>query len=81
MCIRNTPLTYNMFMVIIETSVFTRSIRELMDDDNYRVLQESLIQKPDMGDLIPGSAGLRKVRWKIEGKKVNVAVYVLSITG
>jgi hypothetical protein len=55
-------------MVIIETSVFTRLIKELMDDDSYAELQESLVRKPDMGNLIPGSSGLRKVRWKIERK-------------
>jgi hypothetical protein len=55
-------------MIIIETSVFTRLITELMDDDSYRALQAALIEKPDRGDLIPGSGGLRKVRWKIEGK-------------
>ncbi len=55
-------------MVIIETSVFTRLIRELIDDDNYQELQISLVQNPDIGDLIPGSGGLRKVRWKTTGK-------------
>lgn len=61
-------MAYNDRMVIIETSVFTRLIKELMDDDSYGELQEALVQKPDVGDLIPGSGGLRKVRWKIEGK-------------
>ncbi len=55
-------------MVIIETSVFTRLIRELMEDEDYRELQVSLVQNPDKGDLIPGSGGLRKVRWKTTGK-------------
>jgi len=31
-------------------------------------LQEALIQRPEKGDLIPGSGGLRKVRWKLEGQ-------------
>lgn len=55
-------------MVIIETSVFTRLIQELLDDDSYNELQKVLIQKPDTGDLIPGSGGLRKIRWKSDGK-------------
>jgi len=54
-------------MVIIETSIFTRLIKELMDDNSYRDFQELLVQQPDAGDLIPGSGGLRKIRWKIEG--------------
>jgi hypothetical protein len=54
--------------VIIETSIFTRLIRELMDDEDYRELQLSMVQNPDKGDLIPGSGGLRKIRWKTAGK-------------
>ncbi len=51
-------------MVIVETQVFTRLITELLDDDEYKELQEALVNRPDLGDLIKGSGGLRKVRWK-----------------
>ena len=54
-------------MVIIETSVFTRCVKELLDDDQYAELQAALVVRPDAGDLIPGSHGLRKLRWKIDG--------------
>ena len=73
----HTSLAYNARMVIIETTVFTRLIRELMDDDNYRELQETLVQQPDAGDLIPGSGGLRKVRWKLEGKGKRGGVRII----
>lgn len=73
----DTPLAYNRSMIIIETSVFTRLITELMDDDSYRALQAALIEKPDRGDLIPGSGGLRKVRWKIEGKGKRGGVRII----
>ena len=55
-------------MIIIETSVFTRLIKELMSDEEYRELQEALVNQPDIGDLIQGSGGLRKVRWKLQGR-------------
>ena len=55
-------------MIIIETSVFTRRIKELMSDDEYKELQEALVNRPDMGAIIQGAGGLRKVRWKLEGK-------------
>ncbi len=64
----STSLAYNHGMVIIETTIFTRLIKELMDDDSYGELQEVLIQKPDSGDLMTDGGGIRKVRWKIEGK-------------
>lgn len=54
-------------MVIVETSVFTRLIRELMSDDEYRLLQEALIIRPDSGDLIKGGGGIRKWRWQADG--------------
>jgi hypothetical protein len=51
-------------MIIVETRIFTRLITELLDDDEYKELQEALVNRPDLGDLIKGSGGLRKVRWK-----------------
>ena len=55
-------------MVIVETSIFTRIIQELLNDENYAEFQITLSQRLDMGDLIPGSGGLRKVRWRISSK-------------
>ena len=54
-------------MVIVETPIFTRLIQELMSDDEYKELQEALVSRPNMGDLIKGSGGLRKVRWNLPG--------------
>jgi hypothetical protein len=43
-------------MVIVETPVFTRLIKQLMSDDEYKDLQEALVNRPDMGGgLIKGS--------------------------
>lgn len=54
-------------MVIIETTIFTSLINDLMSDDEYRELQEALLNRPNIGALITGGGGLRKVRWKLEG--------------
>lgn len=64
-------------MVIIETRVFTRLIGELLSDDQYRKLQEALVNRPDMGDLIKDSGGLRKVRWQLEGTGKSGGVRVI----
>ncbi|MCD9460221.1 type II toxin-antitoxin system RelE/ParE family toxin [Marinibactrum halimedae] len=48
--------------------MFTRRIKELMNDDEYKALQEALVNRPSMGTIIQGTGGLRKVRWKLEGK-------------
>ena len=54
-------------MVIVETSIFTRRVKELLSDDEYRELQSELVQQPDRGVLIQDSGGLRKVRWAARG--------------
>jgi mRNA-degrading endonuclease RelE of RelBE toxin-antitoxin system len=55
-------------MVFYETSIFTSRILELLSDESYRELQNALIANPEAGDLIPGSNGLRKIRWKGSGR-------------
>jgi hypothetical protein len=64
-------------MVIIETSVFTRQVQTLLTDDEYRRLQIVLVIRPDVGDLIPGSGGLRKMRWGIQGRGKRGGVRVI----
>jgi hypothetical protein len=50
-------------MRFVETPVFTRTITGLIDDEAYRHLQIALMLRPEQGRVIPGSGGLRKVRW------------------
>ena len=54
-------------MIFIETSIFTKEIQRLMSDDNYRMLQAAVMLRPDAGNLIKGSGGLRKIRWNLPG--------------
>ena len=64
-------------MVIIETRIFTRRIKELLSDDEYRALQETLVNRPGMGDIVQGTGGLRKVRWKQDGHGKSGGVRVI----
>lgn len=50
-------------VVFVETPVFTRQIRSLIDDDEYAGLQSLLGSNPNYGELIQGTGGLRKIRW------------------
>jgi hypothetical protein len=42
-------------------------ITSLLNDDEYRQLQTDLTADPKLGDLIPGTGGLRKVRIALPG--------------
>ena len=54
-------------MLFIETPIFTQLVTELISDDEYRKLQLALVLRPEAGKIIPGSGGLRKIRWKSGG--------------
>ena len=43
-------------------------VQEYLSDDEYAVLQQSLIVNPEAGDVIPGSGGVRKLRWGVAGR-------------
>lgn len=49
-------------MEFIETSIFTRQIKQIATDDELKELQRELIESPDKGDLIQKTGGLRKIR-------------------
>jgi len=55
-------------VIFIETPIFTRLVQDLLSDDEYRELQIALIVQPDLGPVIQGSGGLRKVRWALPGR-------------
>ena len=49
-------------MEFVETSIFTQRIVKLLTDEAYRDLQAVLAENPKAGEVIPGAAGLRKIR-------------------
>lgn len=64
-------------LVFIETSVFTRQIIELLDDDEYQALQTELMINPAKGDLIKEGGGIRKVRCAAKGKGKSGGIRVI----
>lgn len=54
-------------MEIIETPVFSKKINNVLSDDEYKDLQWALVVNPQAGPVIPGSGGLRKLRWAVPG--------------
>jgi len=55
-------------MIFVESPIFTEDVKELLDDEQYGELQWHLTFNPVAGDLIPGTGGLRKIRWRTQGR-------------
>lgn len=55
-------------MELIETPIFTKKIKDIFSDDDYREMQWLLAINPEVGTVIPGGGGLRKLRWGVSGK-------------
>src|SRR5262245_27697808 len=45
-----------------------RVLDQYLDDDEYSALQAYLNSKPEVGVVVPGSGGVRKLRWRAEGR-------------
>ena len=52
----------------VETKLFTRLVQEYLSDDEYSRLQLALAADPEVGSVIPGSGGVRKMRWSVAGR-------------
>lgn len=50
-------------MEFIEAPPFTRLVSDYLADDEYGELQNRLGANPNLGELIPGTGGFRKLRW------------------
>lgn len=63
-------------MKFFETVIFTKQITALLPDTEYKELQKALCLNPSAGDVIIGSGGLRKIRWRTEsrGKRGGIRV-------
>lgn len=55
-------------MEFIETSYYTKYITSLLSDEEYKELQNHLVEHPKSGKVIKGSGGLRKLRWDCKNK-------------
>jgi len=52
----------------IETKLFTRLVQGLLSDDELAEMQSHLIESPEAGSVVPGSGGVRKLRWAMRGR-------------
>ena len=55
-------------MVFVELTPFVAFRTAWWSDEDLCRLQNFLVATPDAGDVIPGSSGLRKLRWSAQGR-------------
>lgn len=70
-------MAYIVKMEFIETPIFTRMVTDLLSEDEYRELQNVLVEFPERGDLIRGGGGIRKLRHAAQGRGKSGGVRVI----
>jgi hypothetical protein len=55
-------------ITVVETDEFLAATKKPMDGAERTELVAYLAWNPMAGDLIPGSGGVRKIRWGLEGR-------------
>lgn len=64
-------------MEFIETTGFSNIRENYFDDSQFHMLQLYLMDRPDAGDIIKGSGGVRKLRWGLPGQGKRGGVRVI----
>jgi hypothetical protein len=55
-------------ITVAETDEFLAATKKLMDDEERAELVLYLAYNPTAGDVVPGTGGVRKLRWGLEGR-------------
>jgi hypothetical protein len=61
----------------VESKLFSRLVGDYLTDDEYARLQGALIESPESGALVPGSGGVRKLRWAQPGRGKRGGIRVI----
>jgi len=55
-------------VTVVETPEFLSAASRILRDDERMALVNYLAGHPTAGDLIPGTGGVRKLRWALQGR-------------
>lgn len=55
-------------IAIVELSSFSKKAAKILEKEETEALRAYLLQYPDKGDVIPGTGGIRKLRWAASGR-------------
>ncbi len=65
------------WITVVELESFIDVVSSLLTDEERSELISFLANSPEWGDLIPGTSGLRKIRWGAKGKGKRGGVRVI----
>ena len=67
-------------ITVIESPIFTKLWPDYWSEDERGEFSAWIAQHPEAGDVVPGSGGIRKVRWlrKGQGKRGGVRIIYFS---
>ena len=61
-----TSVAYNRRMIFVETPIYTKEILKLLPSDaDHRAIQLALLFRPESGEILRHTGGLRKLRWNL----------------
>jgi len=63
---------------VVETPEFQRRVRDLLADEERRALIDHLAAAPDAGDVMPGTGGARKLRWRAKDRGKSGGIRVIT---
>ncbi len=66
-----------MNFTFIELPGFSKHRERLLDDDSFRDMQEKLIENPELGEVISGTGGFRKMRWSLPGRGKSGGIRII----
>ncbi|EME67941.1 RelE-like cytotoxic translational repressor of toxin-antitoxin stability system [Paramagnetospirillum caucaseum] len=64
-------------ITVVEAPAFSRRAEKLLSADEHKEVIDHLAANPDEGDEIPGTGGIRKIRFAAKGKGKSGGVRVI----
>jgi len=64
-------------LLFVESPIFSKHVYDYLSESEYAAFQEFLAQNLEVGDVVQGSGGVRKVRWARRGIGKSGGVRVL----
>lgn len=69
-----------MMITLIESPIFTKLWPDYWSEEERGEFSAWLSEHPDAGNVVPGSGGIRKIRWSRKGQGKRAGVRVIYFT-